>query len=248
MTSLFPDNGFEARGAIHQHSGWLLPLGVFVVTLILSALFLLYYLRPSPAKLRAEQTMPTGATHIVALRVHGRPFFIPANYTMFKRARRGGARATVALFAKLPQMSGYTRRDAGLFMSNATDSPIVYILIREDKFNLSATDRLDEIYLPYIADRQGKPGPFGLTQYAFRDDSGYRRNDLFVGETASGPLMLLCVRFSPDVSSPNCLAIDRPLAHDVTLSYRFKRSRLADWRTILDKVEKLVARFEKKPA
>jgi hypothetical protein len=247
MNPPFPDDSFDSRLA-RRHSGWLLPLGVFVVTLILSALVLLYYLRPAPAKLRAEQTMPTTATHIVALRVHGQPFFFPDNYTMFERTRRGGARATVALFAKLPQMSGYTRRDAALFMSNATDSPIVYILIREDKFRLSAAERLDQIYMPYIASRQGTPGPFGLTQYAFRDDSGYRRNDLFVGETPDGPLMLLCVRFSKDVTSPNCLAIDRPLAHDVSISYRFKRSRLAHWRTILNKVKALAIRFEKKPA
>jgi len=35
------------RGEIHQHSGWLIPLGVILVILALSGMFLLYYLRPA---------------------------------------------------------------------------------------------------------------------------------------------------------------------------------------------------------
>jgi hypothetical protein len=191
--------------------------------------------------------MPTAATDIVSLRVHGRPFFVPSNYIAYENARQGGALGQLALFAMLPQMSGYANWDASVFDNNATDSPIVYILLREDKNNLGAMDRLEKIYMPYIADPAGAPGPFGLTQYAFRDDSGYRHNDLFVGQTADGLLMLLCVRFSPDVTSPSCLAINRPVAHDVTLSYRFKRAHLARWREISNNIDKLIARFEKKP-
>ena len=44
-----------------------------------------------------------------------------------------------------------------------------------------------------------------MTEYAFRDDSGYRGEDLFVGQGTSGPVVLLCVRFSQQVPSPSCL-------------------------------------------
>jgi hypothetical protein len=239
---------FDDPARVSRHSGWLIPLGVFLITALLSAALLLYYLRPPPAKFRTEQMMPTIARTIVPLRVHGHKFFVPANYIEFGQAREGGPLGELALFARLPQMSGYSSADAAVFTSNAMDSPIVYILIREDKNMLGAADRLDKIYMPYIADPKGAPGPFGLTRYDFRDDSGYRRNDLFVGETPDGPLMLLCVRFSPEVSSPSCLAIDQPFAHDVTLSWRFKRAHLARWREISDNVESLVRRFEKDPA
>jgi hypothetical protein len=238
---------FDDPARVSRHSGWLIPLGVFLVTALLSALLLLYYLRPPPAKFRTEQMMPTVARNIVALRVHGHKLFVPANYIEFDQARSGGPLGELALFARLPQMSGYSAADAPVFASNAMDSPIVYILIREDKNMLGAADRLDKIYMPYIADPKGAPGPFGLTRYDFRDDSGYRRNDLFVGETPDGPLILLCVRFSPEVNSPSCLAIDQPLAHDVTLSWRFKRAHLARWREISGNVESLIRRFEKDP-
>jgi hypothetical protein len=43
--------------------------------------------------------------------------------------------------------------------------------------------------------------------------------------------------------SPNCLAIDHPVAPGVNLSYRFKRAQLARWRMIADGVNRLIAGF-----
>ncbi len=57
-----------------------------------------------------------------------------------------------------------------------------------------------------------------------------------------GPL-LLCERPAPDLASPNCLAIDRPIAQGVNLSYRFKRAHLASWREIGDGVNRLISGF-----
>ncbi len=79
--------------------------------------------------------------------------------------------------------------------------------------------------MAYVTKAQGQPGPFGLTQYTFREDSGYRREDLFVGTIGKDPVVLRCVRFSPEVPSPSCLR-DMPIAHAVALSYRFKRAHL----------------------
>ena len=59
-------------------------------------------------------------------------------------------------------------------------------------------------------------------------------------------LLFLCERpWRQDISSPNCLAIDRPIARNVNLSYRFKRAQLAQWRAISDGVGQLVSRFLK---
>ena len=90
--------------------------------------------------------------------------------------------------------------------------------------------------------------PFGLTHYVFRADTGYERNDLYVGDGGTGPFLLLCERPAQDLPSPNCLAIDRPVAPGVNLSYRFKRAQLSQWRQIATGVDRLVARFMKQPA
>jgi hypothetical protein len=142
----------------------------------------------------------------------------------------------------LPDFRGYSDADAQAFASNTADSPIVYILLHEEQIKLSETDRLARIYLDYVRDPKGKPGPFGLTQYQFRDDSGYRGEDLFVGRFGTRTVVLRCVRSSTSVPSPGCLRETR-LARHAAVSYRFKRFHLSRWREIATGVDTLMHSF-----
>ncbi len=234
----------DADDTIHRHSGWLIPLGVFVVTLVLSALVLLFYLAPAPPALFSEQVSPSSDTGPVSLEIGGLRLSIPANYLEFSSARRGGPRHEIALFASLPDLKGWSNWDATVFSDNAADSPVLHMTIREERVNLSEAERLEQVYLAYVANPNGTPGPFGLTHYTFRDDSGYRQEELFVGRTPAGPAVLRCVKLSADVPSPSCLR-DMRLANGVALSYRFKRAQLEHWREIGAGVDRLIASFEK---
>ena len=234
--------GSEFDGQVKERSGWLLPIAVFVVTAILSSLFLLYYLAPSPSSLIEEHPQPTSRTDTVRLLVGGVSFAIPANYLLYASARKGGARREVALYAEFPGFRGYSDADAPVFSTNNATSPIVYMLIREEAFNLPEAARLQRIYLNEVVDVRGSKGRFGLVQYAFRDDSGYRGEDLFVGRTEQGLVVMRCVRYSLNVQSPSCLH-DVVLVRAVALSYRFKRSQLANWRGIANGAARLVASF-----
>jgi len=229
-------------GTIRQRSGWLIPAAVFIVTTALSALFLLYYLAPSANSVFDEHPSPTARADPIALSVDQLKFVIPANYILYSSARQGGARREVALVTKLSDFHGYSDWYASTFSDNSADSPVIYMLIREEDINLTESDRLSRIYLNYVANPKGAPGPFGLTQYAFRDDSGYRGEDLFVGESAAGPIVLRCVRFRQDVPSPSCLR-DVRLRGGVAMTYRFKRAHLADWSAIADGVDALIKSF-----
>jgi hypothetical protein len=237
------DDDYE--NAVKQRSGWLVPLAVFVVTAALSALFLLYYLAPPPTSFIEEHPSPTSRTDAVTVSVNGAAFVIPANFMIYSSARSGGARKDLSLWAAFPSFHGYTDWESSTFSGNGADSPVIYMLIREDRFNINEQARLQRIYLNYVVNPTGKPGPFGLTQYTFRDDSGYRREDLFVGQTDKGVVVLRCVRLSQDVPSPSCLRDER-LGRNIALSYRFKREHLADWRDIATGVDTLVASFRKK--
>jgi len=231
---------------IRKRSGWWIPLGVFVVTFALSAIILLVYLAPNAPNLFEEQVSPTSRGDIIALQVHGRKFRIPANYLQFESLRQGGARREIALFAILPDMNGWSNWEGQTFAGNAPDSPVIYMLIRDEKVNLSEADRLKRVYFGYVTNPRGEPGEFGLQHYTFRQDSGYHAEDLFVGDTPSGPMVLRCVRLSPDVPSPSCLR-DMSLAPGVSVSYRFKRAHLAQWREIGEGVDKLLASFQRPP-
>ena len=236
----------DIDGTIRKRSGWMIPLGVFLVTLVLSALLLLYYLAPSAPNFLNEQVSPTARNDLVALRVHGLKLWIPANYLQYESSRRGGAQKDVSMFALLPDLSGWSGTLASSFADNSVESPVVYLLVREERLNLTEADRLQRIYLAYVSETKGQAGPFGLTQYAFRDDTGYRSEDLFVGQTRDGPQLLRCTRFTQQVPSPSCLR-DTPIAHNVALSYRFKRAHLAQWREIGEAIAKLIVTFKQEP-
>jgi hypothetical protein len=232
----------DSDDSVRQRSGWLIPLGVFLVTAALSAMFLLFYLAPAPTSFIEEHPSPTARTDPVTVSVNGASFTIPANYLIYRSARQGGAHNEVALFATLPDLHGYSDWYAADFSDNSADSPLVNLLIREEQLNLNEADRLQRIYLNYVVDPKGRPGPFGLTQYTFRDDSGYRGEDLFVGRIERRVIVLRCVRLSESVPSPSCLR-DVKLARGVALSYRFKRTHLVQWQEIAQGVEALVASF-----
>lgn len=230
---------------VRQHSGWLIPFVVFVVTAGLSALFLLFYLVPTPVSFIEEHPAPTTRTDPVSLQVGSLKLKVPANYIAYRSARQGGARKDVALSTLLPDFRGYSAGEAEAFADNSADSPIIYILIRQERLNLGEAERLKRIYLNYVTDPAGKSGPFGLTQYAFRDDSGYRGEDLLVGQRHGALVVMRCWRYSQNAPSPGCLR-DQRLAPNVAMTYRFKRANLGQWREIAAGVDSLIAGFKKR--
>lgn len=236
----------DADSAIRKHSGWLIPLAAMVVLLVLSVFFLLYYLVPAPPPLFSEQVSPTSDTDPVAIKIGGLNLSIPANYTKFATTRAGGARREIALFALMPDLVGWSNWNASTFAEDGPTSRVVHITIRADAINLSEAERLKRIYSAYIADPKGADAPFGLRRYAFRDDSGYRGEDLLVGENNGEPVVMRCVRAAPDVPNPSCLR-DMRVARGVALSYRFKRMKLNHWREIATAVDKMIVTFEKPP-
>jgi hypothetical protein len=229
---------------VRKRSGWWIPLGVFVVTFVLSAMFLLLYLAPTAPSLFEEQVMPTSRGDIIALKVSGHPFYVPANYLLYASTRQGGERREIAIFALLPEMTGWSNWDSEKFSSNTPESRVVYITIHRERLKLSEADKLKRVYFDYVVDRRGTLGPFGLQQFTFRADSGYHAEDLYVGQSERGPVVLRCVQLSHDVPSPSCLR-ETILVDGVSLTYRFKRSHLSEWRDITANVDRLIDNFQK---
>jgi len=227
------------RTVIHRHSGWVIPLGFAAAVLLLSILFLTWYLRPGP-----RGGTPSGDTATVVLMVGGLSLSVPANHIETTDARAGGTRDSVTLFALYPEMRGYSQADATLFADNAPDSNVIHLVLRADPNSLEPPERLARIYQPFFIQSEGTPGPFGLTQYAFQSDSPYAREDLYLAQAAPGPLLFLCQRIQPGLPSPNCIVSASPLADDLSFSWRFKRAHLARWRDMAAGVNALMTRYE----
>ena len=234
--------GDDFGGPAKQHSGWLLPLVVFFATACLSALILAYYFARPPTGLVDERPAPTDATRVIPLTVGTARFRIPANYIVLASQRRGGTADDISLIATLPDFKGYTLDAAPDLTANGPDSRVIDIRLKTGRSVLPEEDRLARIYMEQVVDPKGEAGPYGLRRYAFRADSGYHDQDLFVGTNDAGPEVLLCTKLAPDVVSPSCLR-DVPLGQGLSLSYRFKRGHLAEWRAIDTGVRARIAAF-----
>ncbi|HLY07514.1 MAG TPA: hypothetical protein VKR31_17340 [Rhizomicrobium sp.] len=228
---------------IKEHSGWWAPLGILAAVVLLSLFVLVYYFLPNPVALIEERPSPSTQINRVTVRVGDMTFAIPANYLVFASARKGGTRREVDIAASLPDFRGYSEAERGLFSASGPASPIVHIKIREDPYNVAEAARFSRVYRGQVVDPRGSAGSYSLTQYQFRDDSGYRGEDLLVGRDGTALVVLLCERPGPYVPSPNCLR-DYPLGSGAALSYRFKRAHLGQWRDIARGVARLVASFE----
>ncbi len=234
--------GEDFAGLARQRSSWLIPLVAFFVTSCLSAVVLAYYFAPGPPGLGAELPYPTDATRPLALSVGETRFRVPANYVLLASARRGGSLQQLAMAAMLPDFHGYSMDAADKFSANEPDSPVIMMTLKVASTAITEQDRLDRIYLMQVVDSAGQTGPFGLKHYAFRAESGYHTEDLFVGSTEAGTVVLLCDRQDDDMPSPNCMR-DMPFAGGLAVAYRFKRARLAEWQTIDSGLRQLLNGF-----
>ena len=229
-------------GLAKQRSGWFAPAIAFFVTACLSAVVFAYYFAPGPPGLGAELPEPTDATRPVALTVGTMRFRIPANYVLLASARRGGNLREVALAAMLPRLDGYSLASAKDFAGNTPESPIVNLRIRSGQAPLPEAQRLDRIYRLQVDDPEGERQADGLTRFSFRQESGYRGQELFTGAIDGQPIVILCDRVAADTPAPNCLR-DVPFGEGLGLSYRFKRAHLGRWRDIDSAVRGLVNGF-----
>ena len=232
----------DIQGDPKRRSGWLIPVAVFFATACLSALVFAYYLVPDSGGFGVELPAPTDSTAPIALAIGQTRFQVPANYLPLASTREGGDTGRIAIAALLPDFVGHTSANAEAFVEMGPAARSVSIDLRGAPVPAPEAARMDRVYLVQTVDRAGTPGPYGLRQYAFRADSGYHNQDLLVGATDSGTVILLCTKPAPEVAAPSCMR-DTALAPDLALSYRFRRAQLANWRTIEAGARALVTRF-----
>ncbi len=220
-----------------------MPLTVLGVTLLLSFGFLYYYFGPTIRELRGDSPDPSASVAPLYMSVGEVPLVIPTNFTRFPRARRGGERESVSLYALLPDFKPFTPDKSEIFDSNVPDSPVIYFEISAFRTALEEGERLEKVYIEKVIDDYGRDGPYGLTAYDFGENTGYKNEDLFVyyGEER-GPVVLRCYEETELIPSPHCRR-DMRLNDKLALSYRYKRPWLAQWRTIDEDVKSLVLSF-----
>lgn len=229
-----------------RESSWATILRIAIIVMVLSSGFLFYYIGPSVDDLQGNIPQASASSTVIPLVVGNIQFFIPENYTQFPRARRGGERNNVALYAHMPKMSPFAMSMKDVFEGNAPDSPIIHFQIESYRQPLNEEGRFERIYMHEVMDTNGETGPAGLTMFHFGDDTGYRNEDLMLGRDQEDRIVIFrCARLVPGIPSPNCRR-DMQLSQTVGLSYRFKRAHVAHWRRIDRDVQELTMSFIQK--
>lgn len=232
-------NGYGFGGEeIKQESSWRYPLGIFMATLVLCAIFLYYYVGPSVEDFSGNTPSPAITEETIRIEIGGVVFEPAANYTVYPRARRGGARDEVVLYALWPTMNGYTPAQRKEFIENAPDTRRIDITISKRQSSFAEAERFERLYLPQTVDQRGVRTPYQLTKFTFKEQranvptNGYAETELFVGaDEHGGTAAIFCFKEKEDVYSPECWR-EFEYGDRVEVSYRFKRPYLPEWRAI----------------
>ncbi len=234
---------------------WAAPARILFITLILAGGFLYYYFGPRVEDIQGTNPRASALTRPIPMTVGTDKFLIPENYTVFARNRRGGPQDSVEMYAVLPSFDGYTLPRQLDFESNDLNSPIVHFslfdptkIAKEEGqiFDevLSEREKFERIFLPLVTNPKGDPWRYGLVRYKLSDSWGGGDEDLFVHENSDASLVIFrCLQSASTMPAPWCRR-DILVSKTLGISYRFKRSRLSDWRDINDGVMNLVKRFK----
>ena len=235
---------------IKQESSWRYPLGIFMATLVLCAIFLYYYVGPSVEDFSGNTPSPAITEEQVRVEIGGVVFAPAANYTVYPRARRGGARDEVVLYALWPTMNGYTPAQRKEFIENEPDTRRIDIVISKRTSVFTEEERFERLYLPETLDQRGVRTPYQLTKFTFKDQranvptNGYSDTELFVGTDEHEQLAaIFCFKELEEVKSPECWR-EYEYGDTIEVSYRFKRPYLPEWRMLDAAVQEFVQKLD----
>ena len=167
--------------------------------------------------------------------IGGTLFNVPSAAIRMKIQRHSGPQERVDLsfaFPSLeqPEAAKHVSADAVEEAMQPIDRIFLSIAAHHD--SLAPDMRLRTIYPRYL-EQASTPGQDGLTMRAFRDNSPYGKEDMFLANTPG-----LSARCTRDTTTPGmCLSERRIDGADLT--FRFPRSWLAQWRDVSDAMDRL---------
>ncbi len=158
---------------------------------------------------------------------------VPENMIRFVNQRRDGMHQRLDLYMLFPQMTGYAPERRDWFNDQAPDRRLVFVSIDESQMSRDMSGRYDPIY-SVITNPAGETAPSGLERHAFLASSGYSNEELLVGPAEPGGSRFVVRCLSGPDASLTLSACERDIhvGDHLSLTYRFPRSMLGEWRTL----------------
>ena len=227
---------------LSRDSDWLAPLilglgAMFVIGLIALLIFLIN--PPLRELTKNEQPLFAFSSDPVDLKVGSLKLQVPKNYIRRNRGKE------VLLHALLPDMAPYQEKNWWLFEDKGPAARLVQIRFLQEKGRHSEEQRFTHFYLKKLRPGDQAQVPSGLTHYLFKPSAKRDNEDLFTGKDRQNRrLLYLCFRPSPLSVAPHC-SRTFPFSANVSLTYRFKRAHLKNWRDIDGRVQDLIEKFDR---
>jgi hypothetical protein len=156
----------------------------------------------------------------------------PANTIRFDRQRRNGAAERLDLYLRWPELDGYSNAARDDFNHARGARNILFLSFEERIMSRDMSGRLEPIYASMLV-QPGTKGPGGTTLYAFDAKSGYLNEVLAVAALPDGQAFVArCLVGESAAESLAPCERDIHVGDNLSLSYRFPRELLGDWRTL----------------
>jgi len=222
--------------------GWIKP--AVLVVIVLSCVGLLAYAADHAIKtyhdavsLSGKVSDPTPTSLVIA----GEPLSIPANMIRSAGMRAGGNVDRVDLLLHWPSLEGFSDDKADAFRDGSTDAPLLYVSIVPRENPLDSDMRLSALYSRFFIGG-ALAGPAGLTGRYMTDDSGYRGELIFFAADGPDRYAARCIAEATPEVPATCIR-DVNIGNQITMTYRFDRSYLGDWKAMDNGLKTLATDF-----
>lgn len=168
-------------------------------------------------------------------------FNVPANTIRMRMQRRAGPQERIDLAFEYPSLSP-PEPQAHVTADTVESKPVplnrMFVSIAADGGVVTPTERVRTIYPRYVEPQAETQD--GLTGRAFRDNTPYRGEDLFMADKPS--FVSRCTR---DAMTPGMCLSERRV-DGTHMTFRFPRSWLSDWRNVAASMDKIVEQLQSK--
>lgn len=156
----------------------------------------------------------------------------PSNTIRYERSRRDGVATRLDLYLHWPDMKGYSTAARADFNHTSGRKRILFLSIEERMMSRDMSGRYEPIYSSLIV-RPGRTGPDGIVTYAFNEKSGYLDEVLTVAERpGKDPFVARCLTGPTAEESLAPCERDIHIGDNLSLTYRFPRETLAEWKAM----------------
>jgi hypothetical protein len=172
------------------------------------------------------------AKTITAIMINDEKFQFPANTIRFENQRAGGMMERADLYLLWPQMEGYSNKNRQHFNDTGKSGKMVFLTLKPASMPLDMSQRYEPVYLRLV-NPAGETRGNGLTKFAFREDTRYVDEVLYVGDRQDAdPFVVRClIESGLPAGSRSCMR-DIHIGENMSVNYRFSTELLPHWRAL----------------